>query len=108
MSLLLDAQKKAQQASSAQSGDHSQSGRELSLEPHPGSDAQPSASATTSSPDSSARATGQNLFNAKSRVRSSGINRNWLIALGGIVLLLAGGAGYVWYAIPPGNAPRPG
>ncbi len=110
MSLLLDAQKKSQQANLSQPGDASQSARELSLEPHPGSASQPAAASPASSPDSSARATGQNLFNAKSRVRSSapaGINRNWLIALGGVVILLAAGAGYVWYAISPGNAQRP-
>ncbi|HTN95044.1 MAG TPA: tetratricopeptide repeat protein [Gallionella sp.] len=110
MSLLLDAQKKAQQANLSQPADASRSGRELSLEPHPGSASQPAASEPVSSSGGSARATGQNLFNAKSRVRSSapsGINRNWLIALGGVVILLAAGAGYVWYAISPGNAQRP-
>lgn len=108
MSLLLDARKKSQQANSAQTGDGSHSGVELSLEPHPGSASEP-ASATASSPDSRARAAGQNLFNAKSHGPSfvlAGTNRNLLIALGGMVVLLAAGAGYVWYAISAGNTQR--
>lgn len=107
MSLLLDARKKSQQAGSAQSGDAA--GLELSLEPHPGSASQPATSSASGS-DSRARAAGQNLFNAKSRTASSafaGANRNLLIALGITVLLLAAGAGYVWYAISPGSIQRP-
>jgi tetratricopeptide (TPR) repeat protein len=110
MSLLLDARKKSQQANSAQSGDASHSGLELSLEPHPDSASQPAASTAASSPDNRARAAGQNLFNAKSRAPSfvhAGINRNLLIALAGTGLLLAAGAGYVWYVISPGNVQRP-
>jgi tetratricopeptide (TPR) repeat protein len=109
MSLLLDARKKSQQANSAQAGNGSHSGTELSLEPHPDSASQPAASASSSSSDSNARAAGQNLFNAKSRVPSSafaGNNRNLLIALGGMIVLLAAGAGYVWYAITPSNTQR--
>jgi hypothetical protein len=107
MSLLLDARKKSQQANSAQAGDGSHAGLELSLEPHPDSASQ-SASATVP-PDSSARAAGQNLFNAKSRgssITHPGINRNLLFALVGTVVLLGAGAGYVWYAISAGNTQR--
>jgi tetratricopeptide (TPR) repeat protein len=115
MSLLLDARKKSQQALSAQAGEGSHSGRELSLEPHPDS-ASPSASPAPSPDDAlndnRARTTGQNLFNAKSRASPfarAGINRNLLIALGGTILLLAAGASYVWYIISPGSTqpPRP-
>ena len=94
MSLLLDARKKSQQAQSAQAGNGSQ----------PASPAAPSSDAPL--PDNRARIAGQNLFNAKSRAPSfarAGINRNLLIALGGTVLLLTAGAGYVWYSISPGN-----
>jgi tetratricopeptide (TPR) repeat protein len=90
MSLLLDARKKSQQAHSAQAGNGS----------HPDSPAAPSPDAPL--PDNRARIAGQNLFNAKSRAPSfarAGINRNLLIALGGTVLLLTAGAGYVWYTV---------
>lgn len=114
MSLLLDARKKSQQAHSAQTGDGSHSGLELSLEPHPDSVSQPASPASPSpdapSPDDRARIAGQNLFNAKSRAPSfarAGINRNLLIALGGTVLLLVAGAGYVWYIISAGNTQPP-
>src|SRR5450759_4481307 len=114
MSLLLDARKKSQQAQSAQAGNGSHSGIELSLEPHPDSASQPDSPAVPSSDspdtDNRARIAGQNLFNAKSRAPSfagAGINRNLLIALGGTVLLLTAGAGYVWYIISPGNTQRP-
>ena len=107
MNLLLDARKKSQQANSAQAGNGSHSGTELSLEPHPGSASIESATAPS---DSSTRAAGQNLFNAKSHSSSlahSGSNRKALIAfLAGAVVLLAAGAGYVWYAITPSNAQR--
>ncbi|MDO8263853.1 MAG: tetratricopeptide repeat protein [Gallionella sp.] len=101
MSLLLDARKKSQQAQSAQGVDGGRSGSELSLEEHPNA----ATTSTVASPDAplssdSARSTGQNLFNAKSSAASpafAGINRNLLLALGGTVLLLAAGAGYVWY-----------
>ena len=81
-------------------GDGSHTGLELSLEPHPDSASQP-ASATTP-PVSGARAAGQNLFNAKSHGSSlarPGFNRNLLYLLIAAVVLLAAGAGYVWYAI---------
>jgi len=106
MSLLLDARKKSQQAQSAQAGNGSHSGIELSLEPHPDSASQPDSPAAPSPdaplPDNRARIAGQNLFNAKSRAplfARAGINRNLLIALGGTVLLLIAGAGYVWYSV---------
>ncbi|MEO6976446.1 MAG: tetratricopeptide repeat protein [Gallionella sp.] len=102
MSLLLDARKKSQQA---QAGQDNPSGLELSLEPHPnpapGSEAAPP---TNSAPDDRARNTGKNLFNAKSGSAAfarPGSNRNLMVALGGAVVLLAAGAGYVWYAISP-------
>ncbi len=116
MSLLLDARKKSQQAHSAQAGNGSHSGLEHSLESHPDSASHPASPAAPSSdapsPGNRARIAGQNLFNAKSRAPSfarAGINRNLLIALGGTVLLLAAGAGYVWYIISAGNTqpPRP-
>lgn len=103
MSLLLDARKKAQ---SAQGGEGSRSGVELSLEEHPNADTSPSApssdspASSTPASSNSARMAGQNLFNAKSSAASlafAGINRNLLLALGGTVLLLTAGAGYVLY-----------
>jgi tetratricopeptide (TPR) repeat protein len=104
MSLLLDARKKSQQA---QAGQDNPSGLELSLEPHPGSVSVPeTAPPTDSAPDDKARIAGKNLFNAKSGsavFARPGSNRNLMIALGGAVVLLAAGAGYVWYAISPGN-----
>ena len=110
MSLLLDARKKSQHAHSAQSGDPGHTGLELSLEPHPESITQPAvAPAPASSPASSSRAAGQNLFNAKSNasmLARASINRNLLIGLGGAVLLLIAGAGYVWYAVSA-NQPQP-
>ena len=110
MSLLLDARKKSQQAQSSNSRDASHLGHELGLEPHPTSPSLPVSSAA-SSPEAATsnintRMSGQNLFNAKSRAPSfslNGINRNLLIALGGTILLLTTGAGYVWYVISPGN-----
>ena len=106
MSLLLDARKKSQQANSAQPGDASDSGRKLSLEPHPGGSASQSAASATSSSTERARIAGQTMFNAKSHAPSfsrAGINRNLLIALGGTILLLIAGAGYVWYSISASN-----
>jgi tetratricopeptide (TPR) repeat protein len=104
MSLLLDARKKSLQA---QAGQDNPSGLELSLEPHPGQASGPAVTPPAdSAPDDKARIAGQNLFNAKSgsaAFASAGMNRNLLIALGGAVLLLAAGAGYVWYAISSGN-----
>ena len=100
MSLLLDARKKSQQAQSAQGGDGS--GLELSLETLP--DTAPSAASSPAAASSAdnARIAGQNLFSAKSRsspLARASMNRNLLIALGGTVLLLSAGAGYVWYTL---------
>ncbi len=104
MSLLLDARKKSQQA---QAGQDNPSGFELSLEPHPGLVSGPEAAPTDSTPDDKARIVGKNLFDAKSGSAAfarADSNRNLMIAIGvGAVVLLAAGAGYVWYAISPGN-----
>lgn len=112
MSLLLDARKKAQQALGVNGG---HSGLELSLEEHPNtastrSDPQPgAASPDTPSFDNSARNAGRNLFNAKSPAaplaRNGGVNRNLLLALGGTVILIAAGAGYLWYIDSAGSSP---
>ncbi|HUV99575.1 MAG TPA: tetratricopeptide repeat protein [Gallionella sp.] len=107
MSLLLDARKKSQQA---QAGKGSASGLELSLEPSPDSTAPHQAAPNPGTTDGQARLAGQNLFNAKSGPAARpGFNRNLLIALVGTVILLAAGAGYVWYEISPHKAlpPRP-
>lgn len=119
MSLLLDARKKSQEAQSALSGNGSRPGVELSLEEHPNAATPPSTS-TSNAPSSSAplsnapssndraRVAGQNLFNAKSSAASpgfAGINQNLLLALGGTVLLLAAGGGYVWYVTSASNQP---
>lgn len=107
MSLLLDARKKSQQA---QGGDGSRSGAELSLEEHPNAAASTSNAPSSSAPLSNdrARVAGQNLFNAKSSAASqgfAGINKYLLLALGGTVLFLAAGGGYVWYVISASNQP---
>ena len=112
MSLLLDARKKSQDAQASQGGEASRSGVELSLEEHPNAatkssmDAQIPPSYHAPLPAEKARSAGQNLFNAKSSGSShsfAGINRNLLFALGGTVLLLAMGGGYVWYATSADN-----
>ena len=101
MSLLLDARKKSQQARSAQGADGGHSGHELSLEEHPNKMSATETPQFAASSDDIARNTGKNLFQAKSPAasgsRMGGINRNLLLALGGTVLLLAAGAGYLWY-----------
>ena len=112
MSLLLDARKKSQ---AAQGGESSRSGLEFSLEEHPNA-ANPStvasqtastaappynaSSSVTSSSEGRARVIGQTLFSAKSFTFPpvfAGIHRNILLALGGTVILLMAGGGYVWY-----------
>jgi hypothetical protein len=100
MSLLIDARRKSQLAHNANESDSSHSAQELASEPRPASPP------TSPAPDNRARIAGQNLFNAKSFAPSfarARINRNLLIALGGTILLLIAGAGYVWYIISPGN-----
>lgn len=112
MSLLLDARKKSQEAQSAQGVNGERSGFELSLEEHPNATKQQATSSAAipehqiPSPGDRARAAGQNLFGAKSSAASptlAGINRNLLLALGGTVLLLTAGGGYVWYVTSAGN-----
>lgn len=114
MSLLLDARRKAQQAQSAQGGEDNRSPFDLGREPHPNAE-NPStvaarAAAALGEPLSrdSARVAGQNLFNAKSFAVTpafGGINRKLLLALGGTVLLLTAGAGYVWYVTSASDTP---
>ena len=85
MSLLLDARKKTQQA-------HQDTAT-----------SEPGLSPSVSSPFGSARSTGQNLFNVKAPAASAGrVNnhQNLLLTLGGVILLLAAGAAYVWYLSP--------
>jgi Flp pilus assembly protein TadD len=102
MSLLLDARKKSQET---QGGNGGRSGFELSLEEHPDTAVPPAPASSSHSshnaaPSSIARSAGQNLFSAKSSIPSAGlagINRNLLFALGGTLVLLASGGGYVWY-----------
>jgi len=112
MSLLLDARRKSQET---QSGNGSRSGLELSQEelpnaakpPAPGSTLPPSTLGAAPS-GNGARSAGQNLFNAKLSSTSpgiAGINRNLLLALGGTVILLASGGGYVWYVTTSTSQP---
>jgi tetratricopeptide (TPR) repeat protein len=108
MSLLLDARKKSQQARSAQGTDGGNSKFELTLEEHPNKMSAPENLEATMA-DDIARNAGKNLFGAKSSAisnsRMGGINRNLLLALGVTVLLLALGAGYLWYIDSSGSAP---
>jgi len=110
MSLLLDARKKSQQARSAQAAKGSHSGHELSLEELPDmAAAQSDPQTEMQSPEDIARNSGKNLFSAKSPAaslsRTGGINRNLLLALGATVLLLAAGAGYLYYIDSAGSSP---
>ena len=105
MSLLLDAQRKSQQANSANGTNTQTYGLELSLEDvhHNNVDA------NVDHAVEHARHAGQNLFDAKAHSPShsrAGINRNLLIALAGTVILLGAGAGYVWYETSGTTAPR--
>ena len=95
MSLLLDARKKSQSAQSALGGDSVPAGLAIGQETH-----------QDLPPLNDNRLTGRNLFNAKypdSSFARAGINRNLLLALGGTVLFLGVGAGYVWYSISGDN-----
>lgn len=113
MSLLLDARKKSQEASSAQDAGNTASGSGLSLEDLPSDGLSGDKSSGTEARDTSqqvdhARNAGQNLFDAKIHApyaARASINRNLLIALGATLVLLAGGAGYVWYEISGGSQP---
>ncbi len=104
MSLLLDARKKSLQAQSAQ-----QDGNAA-----PSSGAGQETADSTESEDA-ARSAGQNLFAAKSPLSFNGsLNRNLLFGLAGTILLLGGGAAYLWFggsanetATRPVSAPRP-
>lgn len=100
MSLLLDARKKLQQTQSAQGDGHASQTSGLSLEEHPNSTMPVSDTKHQAQPIENARSAGQNLFAAKSAVplaAHQGINRKLLAALGGTILLLGVGAGYLWY-----------
>ncbi len=113
MSLLLDARKKSQQTQPAQGGDHASQTSGLSLEEHPnstmpGPDTKHPDTKHHAQPIENARSAGQNLFAAKSAVplaAHQGINRKLLAALGGTVLLLGAGVGYLWY-IDSASTPR--
>ena len=102
MSLLLDARKKLLRGKFTQDTD-SHSKFELSLEESP------KRGADTASSDDIARGAGKNLFKAKSSVTSlsglGNINRNLMLALGGTLILLISGAGYVWYVISDSDNP---
>lgn len=96
MSLLLDARKKSQQANG-----HATSADELRLEDH-SSDTSGKSGTTDYAHNvaEAARSAGQNLFNAKSPLPPPGRslpNMKLLLALGGTILLVAIGVGYLWY-----------
>jgi tetratricopeptide (TPR) repeat protein len=110
MSLLLDARKKLHLTQSAQEDGHASQASGLSLEEHPNltmpvpdtkhPDTKQPDTKHHAQPIETARSAGQNLFAAKSAVPLAahhGINRKLLAALGGTVLLLGVGAGYLWY-----------
>lgn len=103
MSLLLDARRKSQDD---QGPDSSRSGLAQGIETDPHTVSSPY---NTSLPSGdSARLSGQNLFLAKSSAAHAafaGINRNLLFALGGTVLLLTAGGGYVWYITSASDQP---
>lgn len=101
MSLLLDARKKLQQTSASGSGAGASG---LSLEPLANQ------TAAAAADEDSARRAGKNLFSAKQPSSFSlrpPVNRNVLYALGVAVVLLAGGAGYVWYVVSGSDTPQP-
>ncbi|MFZ2541542.1 MAG: tetratricopeptide repeat protein [Gallionella sp.] len=97
MSLLLDARKKSLQTQAAQGGEGSHDGIKLSLEELPST----ASTKNIPTPENKARNIGKNLFNANSPssglARMAGMNRNVLLALGGTILLIALGIGYLWY-----------
>ena len=106
MSLLLDARKKSQQENG-----HPTSADELRLEDHAPETGGKSATADyTSKIEEAARSAGQKLFSAKAPLpapKRSLPNPKLLLALGGTILLLAAGGGYLWYLDSSGTpAPR--
>lgn len=115
MSLLLDAQKKSQEAAAAQSAGNNVTGSGLSLEDLPppsdglsGNDLHSTEAHDSHQKVDHARNASQNLFDAKihtPHVARAGINRNLLIALGATLVLLTVGAGYVWYEISGSDQP---
>lgn len=96
MNLLLDARRKSQQANG-----HATSADELRLEDHaPSTRREPDDTEHTAKADEAARSAGSRLFSAKSlspEPGSSRLNPKLLLALGGTVLLLGIGGGYLWY-----------
>lgn len=96
MSLLLDARKKSQQTSG-----HVTSAGELRLEDHsPGASGKSETAGYAPNAAEAARSAGQNLFNAKSPLPPPGRSRpnmKLLLALGGTILLVTIGVGYLWY-----------
>lgn len=100
MSLLLEARKKSLQAQSAQ-----QDGNASQI-----AGTSEDASPLTASSEEAARSAGHNLFAAKSRFPVDGfaqLNRNLLFGLG-IVILLVGGAAYLWRTAANNTMPMRG
>ncbi|MFZ5503350.1 MAG: tetratricopeptide repeat protein [Pseudomonadota bacterium] len=96
MSLLVDAQKKAQQAQQAARPEDGG----LSLEALPDTFDTSSKTAAIAN-EQQARQNGQNLFAAKSAAPAARTlpNRNLLLTLGGTVLLLVAGGAYLWWSL---------
>lgn len=96
MSLLVDARKKSQQAHN-----HATSADELRLEDSASRTGEQLASTDdTHSTEEAARSVGQNLFSAKSPLplpQHPLLNQKLLLILGGTILLVAIGIGFLWY-----------
>lgn len=102
MSLLLDARKKQL----AQGGHDKYAGLELSLEEQP----TPAMAAPDMRPIRDILSTEKNLLGAKSPgslASHTGINRNILFALCGVIVMLAAGAGYYWHDVRMSGTPLP-